>query len=87
MSDKQLVLDLIDDLVLDFMVYDRRDDEDLPKEDLEQLFLDEEITVDEVVERFREALEGHVERLERSEDDDDDDDEDEEETDGKDDED
>lgn len=52
----ELILDTIDDLVLDFVVYDRDDDEGLPKGSIEAAITAGEVSIEQIVSRFREAL-------------------------------
>jgi hypothetical protein len=54
---KEVALANAQDLAISFLVYDRRDDEDLSAKDLEELIERGELTVDEVVATFRAALE------------------------------
>jgi len=53
---KEDILKLINDLVRDFVFYDRKQDEELTEDQLRQAFKDRIITVDECVEQFREKL-------------------------------
>lgn len=46
----------VSDMILDFLVYDRREDEDLPRGAIEAAIEDGTITVDEIVNNFREEL-------------------------------
>ena len=52
MASKETVLETVDDLVSDFLYYDRKEDEDLPRGKIEAMVSRGEITVDEIVERF-----------------------------------
>lgn len=56
-SRRQLILTHVDDLVSDFLYYDRKEDEDLPKGSIQEAVLAGEITADEIVATFRECLE------------------------------
>lgn len=56
-SPKKLVLTTVEDLVSNFLYYDRKDDEELPRGSIEELIAQGEITVDEIVDRFRSELE------------------------------
>lgn len=80
-ADRDTVFTAIDDLVLDFLVNLRRKDVDLPLGVIEKLLDDEEISVDEIVDKFRdsleEALEDRVSEQAAEDDDDEDSDEDE----------
>lgn len=53
---KQNILDRVSDLVADFLYYDRKEDEELSDEQLHNAFIDGTVTVDEVVECFRNDL-------------------------------
>jgi hypothetical protein len=53
---KQVVLDTVADTALRFAVYDRKDDEELSKDELEELVESGVVTLDEIVEAFRQGL-------------------------------
>ena len=53
---KQTILDTIEDLCSDFTYYDRKEDEQLSMEQLNQAVASGEITIDEMVEKFRAGL-------------------------------
>lgn len=53
---KKLILDTVEDLVINFVGYDRRDDEDLPKNSINEAIDYGEITVNEIADKFRIAL-------------------------------
>ena len=55
--EKQVILDMIDDLVLRFTYYDRKESVALPRGSLERALEEGEITVDEMVNQFRKSLE------------------------------
>lgn len=57
---KLLVLDTVEDLVLDFLYYNRKNDEELTVEDIERAFKDKIVTVDEVIKVFKEKLEANI---------------------------
>ena len=57
---KTLILGNVADLVSDFLYYDRKEDEDLPKGAIELAIENGEITVDEIVEHFRKSLEDNL---------------------------
>jgi hypothetical protein len=57
MATKNRVLNIVSDLVGKFMYYDRKEDEDLPRGAIEEMIAKGEITVDEIVECFRDELE------------------------------
>lgn len=50
---REHILDVVSDLVADFMCYDRKEDEDLPRGAIEEAISAGEITVDEIVAAFR----------------------------------
>ena len=53
---KQLILDTVSDLVANFMYYDRKEDEDLPREQIEEAIASGEITVEEIVAKFEKEI-------------------------------
>lgn len=53
---KETILNTVDDLVSNFLYYDRKHDEDLPTDTIEREIKAGNVTVDEIVERFRAAL-------------------------------
>ncbi len=53
---KNLILCTITDMTGDFMYYDRKDDEDLPRGKIEEAVKKGLVTIDEMVERFRKVL-------------------------------
>lgn len=53
---KQKILDTISSLCSDFLYYDRKEDEDLTMEQLNEAVKSGEITIDEMVEEFRKHL-------------------------------
>lgn len=54
---KEIIMNTIEDLVSDFVYYDRKEDEDLSREQLKDAVTSGEVTVDEMVAAFREHLE------------------------------
>lgn len=56
-SRRQIIIDTVDDLILDFLDYDRKDDDDLPRGEIEAAIEARELTVDEIVARFKKQLE------------------------------
>ena len=54
---KQIILDTIGDLCSNFLFYDRKEDEELTIEQLNEAVTSGEITIDEMVEEFRKHLE------------------------------
>lgn len=61
--DRDTVLATIDELVVKFLRDDRKDDEELPRGTIEKLIRAEEITIEDMVERFREGLEERLEKV------------------------
>lgn len=57
MSRRDLILNAAADLIADFLYYDRKEDEDLGMDEIEEAITDGEVSVDEILEVFREALE------------------------------
>jgi len=53
---KEHIFGSVEDLVSNFLYYDRKEDEDLPVGKIEELIEDKTISIDELVERFRQAL-------------------------------
>lgn len=60
LSKKELVMKRVRDLVSDFLEYNRTYDEELPKGQIEELIASEQISVDEIVECFRESLQNSI---------------------------
>ena len=56
MSLRQTIMTTVDDLVRDFVYYDRKEDDELSAADLESAISCGQVTVDEIVERFRVQL-------------------------------
>jgi len=57
---KDLILGYVEDLVGDFLYYSRKEDEDLPVGGIEKAIEKGQVTVDEIVERFRETIESNI---------------------------
>lgn len=57
---KEEILNTIDASVSNFLYYDRKEDEDLPRGAIEKALKDGTITMDEITERFKELLEEGV---------------------------
>ena len=56
MSKRQRILDTVIDMVTDFLYYDRKEDEELPRGAIDAEVKEGRITVDEIVSEFREEL-------------------------------
>lgn len=56
MSRRDTILGTVDDLVSDFLYYDRKEDEELPRGAIDDAVKAGEVTVDEIVEHFRKSL-------------------------------
>lgn len=54
---KEIILNKIDDLCADFLYYERKEDEELTVDKLNDAVKSGEITIDEMVEKFKENLE------------------------------
>jgi hypothetical protein len=52
-----IIIDTMEDLVKDFLYYDRKEDEELPVGSIEAAVLNGEVTLDDLVQVFREDLE------------------------------
>lgn len=59
---REIIESTLDDLVSDFLYYDRKEDEELPRGEVEAAIEAGEITVDEIVERFRKEVSNHIRR-------------------------
>ena len=53
---KELILDTVNDLVSDFLYYDRKSDDELFIGDIEKAITDDIISISEIVDRFRSKL-------------------------------
>jgi hypothetical protein len=58
--DKNHILDLIEDMTSNFLYYDRKDDEDCPRGEIEKLVKSGDITIDEMTIKFKEVLEKNI---------------------------
>lgn len=56
MSRKELVLSAASDAAKKFMYYDRKEDEELPRGEIEAALGNGEVTIDEIVKTFRKGL-------------------------------
>jgi len=52
---QKILRDTIDDLAQDFLIYDRKEDEELERGDIEKMIAKGETNLDEIVEAFRES--------------------------------
>ena len=52
----KFALDIIEDLVGDYLYYNRKHDEDLSHKELMRLFKDQDLTIDDIIKRFSEEL-------------------------------
>lgn len=57
MSTKGRILLTLEDMIADFLYYDRKEDEELPRGAIEKAIRDGEITIDDIVEKVKYALE------------------------------
>ena len=53
---KEIIFGSVEDLVSNFLYYNRKEDEDLPVGKIEEFIENKTISIDELVERFRQAL-------------------------------
>ncbi len=60
---KEIILGRIEDLCSDFLYYDRKEDEDLSMQQLNDTVKSGEITIDEMVAEFRKHLENTFNEL------------------------
>lgn len=57
MSDiKRIILGTVEDLVARFLYYDRKEDEDLPEDAIEEAIKNRDVSVADIVARFEKAL-------------------------------
>lgn len=56
MSRRQKILDTVDDLVANFLYYDRKEDEDLPVGAIDDAVLEDVVSIDEIGEAFTKEL-------------------------------
>lgn len=60
MDKRELILDTVDDLVATFLYYDRKEDDDLRRGDIEAAVRDGDIYAETIVMRFRDQLLRHL---------------------------
>ena len=53
---KEIIMRTIDDMILDFLVYDRKNDEYLPRDVIEYMVKNGDLDIDEMVDRFKDSL-------------------------------
>ena len=53
---KEYIFSAIDDMIIDFLVYDRKDDQFLPTEVTEHTVKNGDQDIDELVDRFKDGL-------------------------------
>lgn len=53
---KEYIFSAIDDMIIDFLVYDRKDDQFLPREVIENMVKNGDLDIDEMVDRFKDGL-------------------------------
>jgi hypothetical protein len=58
---REIILGTIADLVSDLLYYDRKNDEDLKVDEIDEAVREGEIAVDEMVEKFRQELRENLE--------------------------
>jgi len=62
MSRRKTIINTVTDLVSDFLYYDRKEDEELSRGDIEAAIRQGDITLDEIVQVFRGKIEEHMDR-------------------------
>jgi hypothetical protein len=62
MANWHVIMDTIDELVDDFVNHDRVNDKELPKGEIERLIKAGEITIDEIVNKFKKSFKSHMEK-------------------------
>lgn len=60
MSRREIIQRTISDLALDFVSYDRKSDEELPRGSIEEAIVAGEVSVDEMVDMFADGLVDHL---------------------------
>jgi len=63
MNKKTIILNTIRDLCLDFIYYDREEDEELSKDQLNDAIRNGEISIDEIVAEFRKHLDQIIDKI------------------------
>jgi len=53
---KQLIFMTIDDLITDFLYYDRKEDQDLPRDAIEDAIKEGVITKQQIIDRFKSSI-------------------------------
>jgi hypothetical protein len=56
MDTKNVIMDAVEDLVADFLYYDRKEDEDLKLGDIELAIKECVVSVDEITDKFKNIL-------------------------------
>lgn len=56
MTIKELILATIDDSISDFLYYDRKNDEELPRGAIQKAIADGGITIEEIIEQFKTSI-------------------------------
>ena len=60
MNKRDLILGTIEDLISDFLYYDRKEDEELFRGDIEEAIESGVVTIEEIVEKFSSELKKHL---------------------------
>jgi len=60
---REKILNCVHDLVSDFMYYDRKEDEELPRGSIEQAVKDKVISVDYIISEFEKELKAQLSEL------------------------
>jgi hypothetical protein len=61
MDTKNVIMDAVEDLVADFLYYDRKEDEDLKFGDIELAIKEGVVSVDEITDKFKNILIENIE--------------------------
>jgi len=61
MDTRKLIFDNVSDLIIDFLYYDRKEDEDLRRGDIEKAIESKKITIKEIVDEFEKELRSAIE--------------------------
>ena len=56
MASKETVMNTINDTVCDLLIYNRKEDEELPIGEIERMVSEGEVTVEEIVNEFQSVL-------------------------------
>lgn len=57
---REMILGTVDDLLSDFLYYDRKEDEELPLNAIEQAVKNRVVSTDEIIAKFSKGLRDHL---------------------------